>query len=214
MERLDRVYREPLGISESHFPVDAHERRAAKGAYPASREVNRALAKLAVVSLSAPLNSKSSVTAQLVDRLKKKLAVIKGPEVSVASGDELALAKATENFQFVNSYQLREGVTPGDEVFNSGCSCVDECLPDTCSCLKENSGISPYEPAADGSRVFVLTPHLQKDTAMIFECNPRCNCKGRCGNAVVQKSRTVRLEIFHTGNRGFGMLTLIYLYTH
>jgi histone-lysine N-methyltransferase SUV39H len=209
IERLNREYNEPIGVSQLHFPIDAHKKSVAKGAYPALRTVDRSTAVLGIATLSpARPNSISAVKTQLVERLRSKLASIKGPGVTVAPRDELALARTTQNFQFVNSYQLRAGVKPIDEVFNSGCSCGDACSPENCNCVDNdplsNAKIVPYERAADGSRLFVLTPQLLGKSSMIYECNRRCDCAGHCWNAVVQKSRTVRLEIFRTQNRGFG----------
>lgn len=205
IERINNANHEPIGVSEKHFPTDSYERRAMMGAYPKLRKVDRSTAVLKIATLTpAPSKTTYAVTKQLVERLRSKLAAIKGPKVAVSPSDELALARATQNFQFVNEYQLREGVNMVEESYNSGCSCGKMCTPYSCLCVVDNTKVVPYQPASDGSKVIVLTPQLLDKTSMIFECNPRCDCKGGCWNTVVQKSRTVRLEIFRTHNRGFG----------
>lgn len=207
---------EPLGVSQKYFPTDLFEKRAAKGAYPIMRKVDRSSAVLGMDALSlSPPRSTPAVTSELKVMLKRKLAGISGPKVIVAPGDELALAKATENFQFINQYQLRGNTSRVPEEFNAGCTCDGVCDPQTCGCVE--GAVVPYKCSPDDRRFWVLSPEFMGTKAMIFECNRRCSCKGNCWNTVVQNSRTVRLEIFNTGNRGFGTSLLFFfplLYTH
>lgn len=39
----------------------------------------------------------------------------------------------------------------------------------------------------------------------IYECNARCKCKSSCLNRVVQKSLQLKLQVFKTSNRGWGL---------
>lgn len=39
----------------------------------------------------------------------------------------------------------------------------------------------------------------------IYECNSRCKCKKNCLNRVVQHSLTIKLQVFKTTNRGWGI---------
>ena len=39
----------------------------------------------------------------------------------------------------------------------------------------------------------------------VYECNPRCACGPNCKSRLVQRGRTVPLEIFKTETRGFGI---------
>lgn len=113
------------------------------------------------------------------------------------------------NFEFVNAYKIRKGVSPVPESFNGGCDCGPGCDPRQCTCLSEeehsDDKIVPYRAATDVPGLMVLAPDFMKRTSMIYECSSRCGCRGECWNSVVLKGRTVRLEIFHTGNRGFGL---------
>lgn len=38
----------------------------------------------------------------------------------------------------------------------------------------------------------------------IYECNPQCACGPGCKTRIVQRGRQVPLQIFHTGDRGWG----------
>ena len=208
---------EPIGVSQNYFPTDAYEKRAIKGAYPISKKVDRSNTLLSIDSsnsvaslktLDSAVSVKASINAKIIETLRTKLQLIKGPRVSVMPKDELALALAVQNFQFVNSYQLRQGVKRVDESFNAGCTCGVVCDPSRCTCLEQrvdsDEKLIPYIRRPDDPRNFVLSPEFLNMKSKIYECNSRCGCEGRCWNTMVQHGRTVRLEIFHTGNRGFG----------
>ncbi|PWY83066.1 histone H3 methyltransferase SUV39H1/Clr4 [Aspergillus sclerotioniger CBS 115572] len=199
----------PIGLSETFYPTDAYEKRAVKGAYPTVRKVKRAEISFEVGTVGPLLTSKPDITAQLRQTLQRKLGKIRGPKVTFAPGDEHLLARFAANFEFVNEYKIRQGVTPVPEEFNAGCTCVGFCDPARCLCLSKeeetNDSMVPYKRAEDDARLLVLTPEFLKRKAMIYECSSRCGCDERCWNRVVQSGRTVRLEIFNTGNRGFGL---------
>ncbi|KAI2864759.1 hypothetical protein CBS147321_4852 [Aspergillus niger] len=199
----------PIGLSENFYPTDAYEKRALKGAYPVARKVNRAAIPFTIGAPGPLLTSKPDISAQLHQTLQQKLAKIRGPKVTFASGDQHQLAQFAANFEFVNAYKLRQGVTPVPEEFLAGCSCNGFCDPARCLCLSKeeetNDPMVPYKRADDDGRLLVLTPEFLKRKAMIYECSSRCGCDERCWNRVVQNGRTVRLEIFQTGNRGFGL---------
>jgi histone-lysine N-methyltransferase SETDB1 len=42
----------------------------------------------------------------------------------------------------------------------------------------------------------------------IFECNPNCKCDHRCSNRVVQNGISLRLQLFKTNNKGWGLRCL------
>ncbi|PYI12511.1 histone-lysine n-methyltransferase, suv9 [Aspergillus sclerotiicarbonarius CBS 121057] len=199
----------PIGLSEAFYPTDAYEKRAVKGAYPVARKVRRAEIPFEVGTVGPLLTSKPNINAQLRQTLQRKLGKIRGPTVTFASGDEHLLAQFAANFEFVNAYKIRQGVTPVSEEFNAGCTCNGVCDPARCLCLSKeeetNDSMVPYKRAEDDARLLVLTPEFLKRKAMIYECSSRCGCDERCWNRVVQSGRTVRLEIFNTGNRGFGL---------
>ncbi|KAK1150123.1 hypothetical protein N8T08_000020 [Aspergillus melleus] len=201
--------RGPTGLSQEYYPTDAYEKRALKGAYPSTRKVNRAEIPFQIGSPGPFLTARPKVNRQLQLSLQRKLSAIKGPPVTFAAADQKLLAQF-ENFEFINGNKLRRGVQPAPEEFHGGCSCAAFCDPGRCTCLETEEGdskstIIPYERAKDDSRLMVLTPEFLKRNMMISECGSRCDCNAGCWNRVVQSGRQVRLEIFHTGNRGFGL---------
>jgi len=56
-----------------------------------------------------------------------------------------------------------------------------------------------------GPRVGCLVEHYLNHRYMIYECNDNCSCGPNCKNRNVQHGRKVKLEIFKTPNRGFGL---------
>jgi histone-lysine N-methyltransferase SUV39H len=203
---------ELTGLSEKYYPTDAYENRARKGTYPAARKISHGGTSLSIGTPGPILLKRPDVHNQLCQTLKRKLSMIKGPSVRFAIADGPRLAHVTDNFEFINSYKLGKGVSPANPDFIGGCSCGEYCDPDRCPCLdKEQDStdtIIPYQNAQDGADVLVLKPDFLKRTTMIYECGAKCGCDINCWNRVVQRGRTVRLEIFHTGNRGFGKLCL------
>ncbi|KAF7513409.1 hypothetical protein GJ744_009830 [Endocarpon pusillum] len=117
-------------------------------------------------------------------------------------------------FQFVDSYVqrgLREIARKSHVVSPEiGCTCSGQCESDdgACRCLRVADGsVRPYIRRDDG---LVTLNHHFIDTVgfapqEIFECNSSCQCSGDCFNTVVQKGRTVPLQIFMTERCGFGI---------
>lgn len=98
-----------------------------------------------------------------------------------------------------------------------------------CDCLEfaavDNGNITEaertkYNQTGDSSGLTKRFPYRQKKTLdfpilvdfymesrhSIYECNPQCRCGPDCKTRLVQKGRTVPLEIFKTKNRGWGTL--------
>uniref|UniRef100_A0A1J3F769 Histone-lysine N-methyltransferase, H3 lysine-9 specific SUVH1 n=1 Tax=Noccaea caerulescens TaxID=107243 RepID=A0A1J3F769_NOCCA len=77
-----------------------------------------------------------------------------------------------------------------------GCDCGTSCKPGNlnCHCIRKNGGDFPYS----GNGVLVSRK------PMIYECSPSCPC-APCKNKVTQMGVKVRLEVFKTVNRGWGL---------
>ncbi|EEH46783.2 uncharacterized protein PADG_02881 [Paracoccidioides brasiliensis Pb18] len=144
----------------------------------------------------------------------KKLQRIQGPPVTLKI-DPSDASNIDFNFEFINEYKLQKGVKRVDPGFHVGCQCVGVCDSSSCYHLDrlpnedededEDSEhqIIPYQVGRDGK--VVLRHEFFRKRAMIYECSPLCTCLPSCLNRVVQKGRTVKLEIFRTDNRGFGL---------
>ena len=132
-------------------------------------------------------------------------------------------------FQFISSYVKRDGIQTVRRALNLGCNCVDSCRVDTCSCFLQGENgdvgdifqtgkIVPYQrvplssEAGGGYMTVLRDNYIESETSElkteIVECNENCACDSRCWNRVVQKGRTVPLEIFMTQKCGFGMFPL------
>lgn len=128
-------------------------------------------------------------------------------------------------FQFISSYIRRPGVEPPPpETRIYGCDCLGDCRAASCGCLVDdievddfgdeiNHGkIVPYRKSFDatGKLMSVLREDYMKksyaddERSEIIECNQNCGCGADCWNRVVQKGRTLPLEIFMTAKCGFG----------
>ncbi|CDM30504.1 hypothetical protein DTO013E5_2545 [Penicillium roqueforti] len=209
------------GMDSDIFPTTDEEERVTKAAYPTSRaRVDRRSVALSFRSSSAlntlnpPSSTEQNYLSKLRHTLDEKLRRINGPTVIPKVDSPKRLAKLADNFEFVNSYQYRAGVEriPDDSEFNIGCACTETggCNRLECDCLSKEEDsedrIVPYQICESNPKLIVATKSFLNRKAIIYECNSRCGCSGKkCWNHVVQKGRTVRLEIFDTGARGFGL---------
>lgn len=78
-----------------------------------------------------------------------------------------------------------------------GCNCQNACLPGdlNCSCIRKNGGDFPY--TSNGI--------LVARRPLVHECGPTCPCIPNCKNRMSQTGLKVRLEVFKTNNRGWGL---------
>ncbi|KAJ2898994.1 hypothetical protein MKZ38_003563 [Zalerion maritima] len=119
-------------------------------------------------------------------------------------------------FQFINESITREGVAAADEDFLSGCQCTDDkrCQYGKCECLDEVELPDGHPVPHNGKRYAYHTHGIKKgllrssyltSRAPIYECHPGCACSSECPNRVVERGRTLPLQIFRTDNRGWGV---------
>ncbi|KAL3427973.1 set domain protein [Phlyctema vagabunda] len=123
-------------------------------------------------------------------------------------------AELPENFQFIEKSILGRGVEPADDAFRSGCECVDdrECERRDCHCL-EDMDLDDRAPAdakvymyhSTGSKKECLRSAVLGSRDPIYECHSSCACSQECNNRVVERGRKIRLEIFRTKDRGWGV---------
>ncbi|KAK2862556.1 hypothetical protein Q5P01_002089 [Channa striata] len=90
------------------------------------------------------------------------------------------------------------------EVTLPGCPCHSHsCLPESCCCLQAHG--QAYDSTG------TLRDIKRTDTAYsspVFECNALCACSDSCSNRIVQRGLRLRLEVYRTRNRGWGVRTL------
>lgn len=204
--------KELTGLSQLFFPLDVEERaKAARRRYPKARHVDRKLVPFSI-DPNPPKSMSISPSKFLRHMQMQELKRINGYDLSFDLDDE-KLAILSANFGFVNEYKLQDGVTPAPSEFIAGCDCDGPCDEESCDCLNEelnsNKKIVPYH-LVEGR--MVLRPDFLKRKSIISECSSKCSCSGQCWNHVVQKGRSVRLQIFDTGARGFGSFTILFAY--
>lgn len=82
-----------------------------------------------------------------------------------------------------------------------GCSCRGaRCRPGPCTCLRRG------EHYDEGARLRQLL--AASEARPVFECHALCACADRCGNRVVQRGLQLRLQVFRTQRKGWGLRAL------
>nr|XP_040060947.1 histone-lysine N-methyltransferase SETMAR [Gasterosteus aculeatus aculeatus] len=94
--------------------------------------------------------------------------------------------------------------TDPSEVTLPGCSCRSaSCCSDTCPCLRTCGR------AYDGAgALLALGAAGSGYCSPVFECNALCACSDACSSRVVQGGLRLRLEVYATENKGWGVRTL------
>ena len=135
------------------------------------------------------------------------------------------------NFRFINRMVLGKGVEAAEDSFRSGCSCGGDgegCQFSRCQCLgdlvdddnddeeeeeeeeRENTvdengeDAKTYSYHSHGVKAGKLRSRFLNSSLPLYECHRACLCDASCPNRVVERGRTVPLEIFRTKQRGWG----------
>ncbi|KFV07852.1 Histone-lysine N-methyltransferase SETMAR, partial [Tauraco erythrolophus] len=98
-----------------------------------------------------------------------------------------------------------DGDVDPTEITFPGCSCLtSSCVVDTCSCLCRGENYKGW----------CLRPTEEEEEEYarpVFECNALCRCGENCQNRVVQRGLQLRLEVFKTEKKGWGLRTLEFI---
>lgn len=89
------------------------------------------------------------------------------------------------------------------------CDCTDNCRDRSkCACqqltIENTSWIGDKDPHAGYHHRRLKEPLFTG----IVECNSRCKCDKRCANRVAQHGLSMRLQVFKTGKKGWGLRCL------
>lgn len=98
-----------------------------------------------------------------------------------------------------------------DSGFLCGCDCTDDCLDKTkCACWQLTLQGAKYgNPDTPIQEVGYEYKRLNEPVPTgIYECNAQCKCKSSCLNRVVQHPLQLKLQVFKTVNRGWGLRCL------
>lgn len=106
----------------------------------------------------------------------------------------------------------REGCTLNlDPEFLCGCDCEDDCADKSkCQCWQLTiAGAKFGNPNVTIDEIGYCYKRLSNPVQTgIYECNSRCKCSKDCLNRVVQHPLSVKLQVFKTTTRGWGLRTL------
>ncbi|KAK4233978.1 hypothetical protein C8A03DRAFT_19044 [Achaetomium macrosporum] len=124
-------------------------------------------------------------------------------------------------FRFIDHNVIADDVPVAEEAFRTGCNCADDedCMYSTCQCLDEmapdddededSSNARPrrkrFAYYSSGSKAGLLRNRILHSREPIYECHEGCSCSLQCPNRVVERGRTVPLQIFRTEDRGWGV---------
>jgi len=121
------------------------------------------------------------------------------------------------NFRFISESILGPGVEKAEEGFQTGCECKNDrdCMYSGCHCLGELVDSSDEGEESDykkkiayhssGKKKGFLRDEFVDSREPIYECHDLCSCSAACPNRVVERGRTVPLQIFRTmDGRGWG----------
>ncbi|CAL1267317.1 unnamed protein product [Larinioides sclopetarius] len=94
-----------------------------------------------------------------------------------------------------------------DKEFLCGCSCTDNCQ-DSANCECQQITSYAHNGTLKGNVGYKFRRLREPLVTGIFECNSRCKCGPQCGNRVVQNGLQVRLQMFKTQRKGWGIRCL------
>ncbi|GKU99115.1 hypothetical protein SLEP1_g12009 [Rubroshorea leprosula] len=130
-----------------------------------------------------------------------------------SSGGQNALsALPWKSFTYVTKPLIDQSLDLDNESLQLGCGCSHStCSSETCDhvYLFDND----YEDARDiyGKRMSRRFPYDDKgriileEGYLVYECNHMCGCNRTCPNRVLQNGVQVKLEVFKTENKGWGV---------
>ncbi|RDL42247.1 uncharacterized protein BP5553_02226 [Venustampulla echinocandica] len=120
-----------------------------------------------------------------------------------------------KDFVFIQHCVPGEGIYLPDAEFLSGCDCkkTSSCKYAKCHCLQDMTILDKRRPEVYVYKSVNGGEYLREEyldtREPIYECNSKCSCDDGCPNRVVEKGRTVPLQVFRTSdNRGWGVRCL------
>lgn len=117
-----------------------------------------------------------------------------------------------DTIRYSTQRQPTEGVNLNlDPEFLCGCDCEDDCQDkEKCACWQLTIQGATLGGRVPDTAVGYVYKRLPEAVATgIYECNSRCKCSVKtCLNRVVQHPLTLKLQVFKTGPRGWGIRCL------
>ncbi|GFS93524.1 histone-lysine N-methyltransferase SETDB1-B, partial [Nephila pilipes] len=92
--------------------------------------------------------------------------------------------------------------------FLVGCTCTDNCQDsERCECQRITN-TTKIRKNSSGHLGYNHRRLKESVVTGVYECNSRCKCGPQCGNRVVQNGLQVRLQMFKTCRKGWGIRCL------
>ncbi|KAK7398359.1 hypothetical protein QQX98_012253 [Neonectria punicea] len=122
-----------------------------------------------------------------------------------------------KDFRFIDSNVLGHGVEPAEF---TGCLCLadledeendDDDGGDGMDLDGPRTSRKAYAYHTRGSKAGLLRSRLLDSKVPIYECHQGCACSVNCPNRVVERGRTIPLQIFRTPDRGWGVRSPDYI---
>ncbi|XP_048322122.2 histone-lysine N-methyltransferase, H3 lysine-9 specific SUVH1 [Ziziphus jujuba] len=115
--------------------------------------------------------------------------------VPVSLVNDVDNEKGPAHFTYISSLKYSKPVNITEP--SAGCICIGGCLPgnSNCLCIQKNNDWLPY--TANG--------YLVNQKSLVHECGFSCQCPPNCRNRVSQSGLKIRLEVFKTKDRGWGL---------
>uniref|UniRef100_K3ZCJ1 Histone-lysine N-methyltransferase n=2 Tax=Setaria italica TaxID=4555 RepID=K3ZCJ1_SETIT len=114
-------------------------------------------------------------------------------------------------FVYSKSLQIPEHIKiPIDRI---GCNCSGDCsTSEHCLCAKRNGSELPYvstkrKNANRNDSKHSSVGRLVEPKAVVYECGTNCTCHCNCVNRTSQQGLKLRLEVFKTESKGWGVRT-------
>lgn len=153
------------------------------------------------LSTTTKMTSRSSEYV-VNDDISNGCEIYKIPALSYKRDD-----KAPSDYHYVTDYVESKPLYIDRSLLNlSNCKCSDEesCNSGYCSCSANYCTGRYYN-----SRGCLTSDYNFQTPQAIYECNPSCNCnKSYCKNMVIQKGCQLKLVLYKTKSRGWGVRTL------
>lgn len=122
------------------------------------------------------------------------------PVVPIADNVPIFQEYVTRNRRNPRSKKVPAILNEKFNPFRSCCDCVDDCSDKSkCSC---------WQLTLRGSKHNIGYRYRRLEAKVgtgIYECNPGCKCSSRCLNRVVTSQLELKLELYETKDRGYGI---------
>ncbi|XP_078588015.1 histone-lysine N-methyltransferase SETDB1-like isoform X3 [Branchiostoma floridae x Branchiostoma japonicum] len=154
----------------------------------------------------------------MLDNMRPEKYFVKIPDISNGNEDVPISCVNEINHEHPDNvgYTKQRLPTPGVELnldpdFLVSCDCTDNCQnKKTCACHQLTIQAYRSRPGGQedpdaGYEYRRLTEQLPTG---IYECNSRCKCSKQCYNRVAQNGIGLRLQVFRTSKRGWGIRCL------